>query len=235
MDVRYWFDRVRATTRRVLQSLKSPVAWLVRKFRKEEQWRDPKNLDAEIAEIVRVERFEQANPRATEDQQTDARRILYQVRRPTWTYRPGVEQYDGRYNADGKDRRPNVVWQQAWLGSAFIELPLECTPVPVRIQKRLKALPRLNTDQSSPKKQPVQDKEFRDGQATSSPAVGRKIHRKHRLSPETATPATPTSLRWPIEKPKIQTSPLKVFFEGVAQTLEESDLQSESWSNVDID
>jgi len=147
MGSKYWFETILVAMGMVFKYLLKPILWRAEKIRERRNWKKPKGLDLEMNEILRVQRFEEANPRADEDQAAELRQTWYNARKqqPTWIFVPGGTKAE-QGNPVNDARRPLLVRQHAWLGVPFVTLPLGCTPVPERISLRLKALPRLDTD-----------------------------------------------------------------------------------------
>lgn len=218
-----------------------PILWPAKKLRERRGWKKPEGLDLEMNEILRVQRFEDANPRADEDQATELRQTWYNVRKqqPTWTFVPGSMPAEG--GKRGKDARsPLLVRQHAWQGVPFVALPLDCTPVPKRISLRLKALPRLDTDPPLNKSaRPRSGIVVHDRRAKTHPASVRNYDSDLIQAFRNLTPVLPTLFSWDNEWPGPQSSSVRAtFLRSVVEEVERfqglSGEKPEIWHEVDL-
>lgn len=241
MGSKYVFETILAAIGRVLKFLLTPILWLAKKIREIRNWKKPKGLDLEMNEISRVQRFEEANPRADEDQAAELRQTWYNVRRqqPTWIFVPGgTKAEQGKPVNDA--RRPLLVRQHAWLGVPFVTIPLDCTPVPERISLRLKALPRLDTDPPLTKPaRPRSTVEAHDRRANTYPVSVRNIDLDPVQASTKVKPVAPTLFSWDNEWPGPQSSPVRtMFFQSMVKEVERfqglPSPQKQSWYDVDI-
>lgn len=240
MGCKYFFGTILAAIVNVLNFLLKPILWPVKKIRERRDWKNAKGFDLEMNEILRVHRFEEANPRADEDQAAELRQAWYKVRReePTWIFIPGVTKAE-RGQSDNSTRCP-MVRQHAWLAVPFVALPLECTPVPERISLQLQALPRLDTSQPQTKQaRPRQDVNVQDRRANTSPCSERKVGPEPFQAPKKVMPKAPTR-RWGDEWPGSKSSPVQTMFfrrmvKGMEGFQELPNPHTESWFDVDID
>lgn len=234
-------ERIPAAIVTFLKFLLMPILWPAKKLRERRSWKKPEGLDLEMNEILRVQRFEDANPRADEDQATELRQTWYNVRKsqPTWTFVPrGVKAEGGERGNDAQS--PFLVRQHAWQGVPFVTLPLDCTPVPHRISLRLKGLPRLDTDPPVIKSvRPWSGIEAHDRQAKTYPASVRNFDSELVQALRNLTPVVPTLFSWDNEWPGPQRSSVRTTF--LRSTVEELERfqglpsqQPESWHEIDL-
>lgn len=241
MGSKYLLGTIRTTIVRALKFLLTPILWSAKKIRERRDWRKPKGLDLEMNEILRAQRFEEANPRADEYQATELRQTWYKVRKQqsTWTFVPGGMKAER--GEEGNDaRRPLMVRQHAWQGVPFVTLPLDCTPVPERIGLRLKTLPRLDTDPPLTKSaRPRSEIEAHDRCAATFPVSARDADSVLAQAPKKIKPVAPTLFSWDDEWPRPQTSSVRtVYFRSMAEEVERlqgpPSPQNESWYEVDL-
>ena len=172
-------------------------AWKVKDcfvtWRESRHWKEPKDLDIEIGEIRRVERWEAANPRLTDEQTVEARNIWYQERRrhPSWVivpsppaYKRGIGTQDNvNQTVDtGPSREGNTPTDQP---------PLRCDPELAR-PLTLAALQRLDRVQFLPHE--TSPLSIRNGSQLFSNALA--VHGSHPLPNtfENAQKISPTSI-----------------------------------------
>lgn len=241
MGSKYWLETIRATIFRALRFLLTPILWPAKKIRERRNWKKPEGLDLEMNEIMRVQRFEEANPRADEDQTTELRQTWYKVRKQqsTWIFVPGGAKAE-RDQPGNDARRRLMVRQHAWQGVPFVTLPLDCTPVPERISLRLKALPRLDTDPPlSDSASPRSESEAHDRRADTFPVTARNVDSALAQAPKTIKPVATTLFRWDDEWPEPRTSSIqRMYFRSMAEEVKRfqglPSPQMESWHEVDL-
>ena len=102
-----------------------------------------------MREIFRAKRFEEANPRPTEEQQADAFKAWYEARRrePTLIFVDRATAQAGVNHTNPEVIVPRDPRQDPQLGAPIATLPLVSAPGPRRISLTLNALPQLDTDQ----------------------------------------------------------------------------------------